>query len=76
MYVSVHANSLTQLAATCTHHTAALLPKTASSYEHPISIWRRRYSVLLVAVIAALLSADQNLLAPNVRMCLGSVPAF
>lgn len=45
---------------------AALLPKAASGYEHPISVWKRRYTVLLVAVIAALLSADQNLLAPNV----------
>ncbi|KAF6255108.1 major facilitator superfamily domain-containing protein [Scenedesmus sp. NREL 46B-D3] len=37
----------------------------AAAYEHPFGPWRRRYTVALVSVIAALLCADQNLLAPN-----------
>ncbi len=32
-----------------------------------LSVWRRRYMVVLVSIITALLCADQNLLAPNVR---------
>lgn len=52
---------------------AVLLPKPASSaYKHPISVARRHYTVVLVALIAALLSADQNLLAPNVSCCMHS----
>jgi hypothetical protein len=45
---------------------AALLPKARAGY-HPVSPWRRRYTVALVSVMTALLCADQNLLAPNVR---------
>jgi hypothetical protein len=34
---------------------------------HPFSARRRRAMAVLFAVMMALLSADQNLLAPNVR---------
>lgn len=47
---------------------SALLPKVVVSFQHPFGPWRRRYMVGLVSVITALLCADQNLLAPNVRM--------
>uniref|UniRef100_A0A383W382 Major facilitator superfamily (MFS) profile domain-containing protein n=1 Tax=Tetradesmus obliquus TaxID=3088 RepID=A0A383W382_TETOB len=44
----------------------ALLPKVVlQHYQHPFGPWRRRYMVGLVSLIAALLCADQNLLAPN-----------
>jgi hypothetical protein len=57
--------------------TAALLPKVVvQRYEHPFGPWRRRYMVCLVSVIAAMLCADQNLLAPNVSaVALGVVGA-
>jgi hypothetical protein len=56
---------------------AALLPKAVvQRYEHPFGPWRRRYMVGLVSVIAALLCADQNLLAPNVSACIGALPSF
>lgn len=46
---------------------AALLPKVVTAqYQHPFGPWRRRYMVVLVSIITALLCADQNLLAPNV----------
>jgi hypothetical protein len=55
-------------AACITPVVAALLPKVVTQrYEHPFGPWRRRYMVGLVALIAAMLCADQNLLAPNVR---------
>ncbi len=44
---------------------AALLPKEGE-YQHPFSFRRRMYMASLFAIIAAMLYADQNLLAPNV----------
>jgi hypothetical protein len=32
---------------------------------HPFGVWRRRWMVAVFAAMMALLSADQNLLAPN-----------
>ncbi|GLI68460.1 hypothetical protein VaNZ11_012882, partial [Volvox africanus] len=44
----------------------ALLPaQPAVPFEHPISLPRRRWMVFMFCLVAALLFADQNLLAPN-----------
>ena len=48
---------------------AALLSPSVvapTAFIHPISQTKRRYMVFLFSLMAALLSADQNLLAPNV----------
>ena len=47
----------------------SLAPTTAiplDVYDHPIPASKRRWMVVLFAITAALLFADQNLLAPNV----------
>ncbi|KAG2490341.1 hypothetical protein HYH03_011288 [Edaphochlamys debaryana] len=44
----------------------ALLPSSpAPAFEHPFSPARRRWMVFMFCLVAALLFADQNLLAPN-----------
>ncbi|KAG2447464.1 hypothetical protein HYH02_007785 [Chlamydomonas schloesseri] len=42
-----------------------LPPQPPVAFEHPISVGRRRWMVAMFCVVAALLFADQNLLAPN-----------
>ncbi|KAG2422826.1 hypothetical protein HXX76_015768 [Chlamydomonas incerta] len=42
-----------------------LPPQPPPAFEHPISVGRRRWMVAMFCVVAALLFADQNLLAPN-----------
>jgi hypothetical protein len=45
---------------------AAELPEAAAKgFVHPFGVWRRRCMVIMFASLMALLSADQNLLAPN-----------
>ncbi|GIL67678.1 hypothetical protein Vafri_21012 [Volvox africanus] len=44
---------------------ALLPPQPAAPFEHPISLPRRRWMVFMFCLVAALLFADQNLLAPN-----------
>ncbi|GIL90022.1 hypothetical protein Vretimale_18101 [Volvox reticuliferus] len=44
---------------------ALLPPQPAVPFEHPISLPRRRWMVFMFCLVAALLFADQNLLAPN-----------
>ncbi len=53
---------------------AALLPpRPPPAFEHPISPGRRRWMVVMFCLVAALLFADQNLLAPNVRTSLAGL---
>ncbi|KAL6755542.1 major facilitator superfamily domain-containing protein [Haematococcus lacustris] len=40
-------------------------PAAQESFTHPIPVWRRRYMVCIFTLMATLLFADQNLLAPN-----------
>ncbi|PNH00064.1 hypothetical protein TSOC_014128, partial [Tetrabaena socialis] len=52
---------------TCLHPplTSFLPPAPRPSFVHPISLPRRRWMVVMFCLMAALLFADQNLLAPN-----------
>eukprot|EP00195_Chlamydomonas_chlamydogama_P007517 CAMPEP_0202907246 /NCGR_PEP_ID=MMETSP1392-20130828/41834_1 /ASSEMBLY_ACC=CAM_ASM_000868 /TAXON_ID=225041 /ORGANISM="Chlamydomonas chlamydogama, Strain SAG 11-48b" /LENGTH=249 /DNA_ID=CAMNT_0049596059 /DNA_START=60 /DNA_END=805 /DNA_ORIENTATION=+ len=43
----------------------ALLPAGRPEFTHPFSIGRRRYMIFVYTLLASLLFADQNLLAPN-----------